>query len=91
MVYLKKTLKEFDASEYGGAPMLGLKGLVVKAHGSSNSKEVKNSIIQCSLFKEQKINEKIKDLDEFYTNISEFYDKIKHRVHSVFMEDFLYG
>ncbi|MBQ5561266.1 MAG: phosphate acyltransferase PlsX [Lachnospiraceae bacterium] len=57
---LKKTLKQFDASEYGGAPLLGLNGLVVKTHGSSTSKEIKNSIIQCSLFKEQDINEKIK-------------------------------
>lgn len=57
---LKKTLKKLDASEYGGAPMLGLNGLVVKTHGSSNSKDVKNSIIQCALFKEQNINEKIK-------------------------------
>ncbi|MDE7423684.1 MAG: phosphate acyltransferase PlsX [Lachnospiraceae bacterium] len=57
---LKKTLKALDASEYGGAPMLGLNGLVVKTHGSSNSTEVKNSIIQCALFKEQNINEKIK-------------------------------
>lgn len=57
---LKRTLKKLDASEYGGAPMLGLNGLVVKTHGSSNSKEVKNSIIQCALFKEQNINEKIK-------------------------------
>ena len=40
--------------------MLGLKGLVVKTHGSSASKEVCNSIIQCVTFKEQKINEKIK-------------------------------
>lgn len=58
---LKTTLKQFDASEYGGAPLLGLNGLVVKTHGSSNSKEIKNSIIQCSLFKEQNINEKIKE------------------------------
>ena len=36
---LKKTLKKFDASEYGGAPLLGLNGLVVKAHGSSSAKE----------------------------------------------------
>lgn len=57
---LKKTLKALDASEYGGAPMLGLNGLVVKTHGSSSSTEVKNSIIQCALFKEQNINEKIK-------------------------------
>lgn len=58
---LKKTLKSFDASEYGGAPLLGLKGLVVKAHGSSKAKEVTNSIIQCVTFKEQEINEKIKE------------------------------
>ena len=58
---LKKTLKEFDASEYGGAPLLGLNGLVVKTHGSAKAKEVSNSIIQCITFKEQKINEKIKE------------------------------
>ena len=40
---LKKTLKKFDASEYGGAPLLGLNGLVVKAHGSSSAKEMKNA------------------------------------------------
>ncbi len=59
---LKATLKDFDASEYGGAPLLGLNGLVVKTHGSSTSKEVCNSIIQCVTFKEQRINEKIRDV-----------------------------
>lgn len=57
---LKKTLKSFDASEYGGAPLLGLNGLVVKTHGSSKAKEVSTSIIQCVTFKEQQINEKIR-------------------------------
>ena len=57
---LKSTLKAFDASQYGGAPLLGLKGLVVKTHGSANANDVKNSIIQCVTFKEQEINEKIK-------------------------------
>ncbi|MCI9377723.1 MAG: phosphate acyltransferase PlsX [Eubacterium sp.] len=57
---LKETLKSFDASAYGGAPLLGLKGLVVKTHGSSKASEVKNSIIQCVAFKEQDINGKIK-------------------------------
>lgn len=57
---LKTTLKNFDASEHGGAPLLGLNGLVVKTHGSSTSKEVCNSIIQCVTFKKQQINEKIK-------------------------------
>ena len=58
---LKATLKDFDASEYGGAPLLGLNGLVVKTHGSSTSKEVCNSIIQCVTFKNQQINEKIRE------------------------------
>ena len=58
---LKATLKEFDASEYGGAPLLGLNGLVVKTHGSAKAKEVSNTLIQCVTFKNQKINEKIKE------------------------------
>ena len=58
---LKQTLKSFDASQYGGAPLLGLKGLVVKTHGNSKRTEVKNSILQCVTFKEQRINEKIQE------------------------------
>lgn len=53
---LKKTLKKFDASEYGGAPLLGLNGLVVKTHGSSKAKEVTNSIYQCVTFCKEDIN-----------------------------------
>lgn len=56
---LKKTIKSFDASEYGGAPLLGLNGLVVKTHGSAKAKEVKNSILQCASFKEADISRKI--------------------------------
>lgn len=58
---LKETLKAFDASQYGGAPLLGLKGLVVKTHGNSKRTEVRNSILQCVTFKEQDINGKIRD------------------------------
>lgn len=58
---LKKTLKAFDLDQYGGAPMLGLNGLVVKSHGSSNAVEIKNSVLQCVTFMEQKINDKIKE------------------------------
>lgn len=58
---LKETLKEFDASQYGGAPLLGLNGLVVKTHGSATATEVCNSIIQCVTFKKQQISEKIRD------------------------------
>lgn len=61
MPALKKTLKGFDASKYGGAPLLGLNGLVVKTHGNSKANEVTNSIIQCVTFKQQDINGKIKE------------------------------
>ena len=52
-------MKKFDASEYGGAPLLGLKGLVVKAHGSSKAKEVTAAIEQCVSFTEADIAAKI--------------------------------
>lgn len=58
---LKGTLKKFSVDEYGGAPMLGLNGLVVKTHGNSEAVEIKNSILQCIQFSEQNINQKIKD------------------------------
>ena len=58
---LKQTLKDFNTEAYGGAPLLGLNGLVVKTHGNSKAVEIKNSILQCIAFKEQKINQKIKE------------------------------
>ena len=58
---LKQTLKAFDLEQYGGAPMLGLKGLVVKTHGSSKAVEIKNSVLQCITFTEQNINQKIQE------------------------------
>ena len=54
--------KKFDSSEYGGAPLLGLNGLVVKAHGSSKAKDITSAIFQCAVFKEQAIADKIQAL-----------------------------
>ena len=56
---LKKELMNYDVSTYGGAPMLGLRGLVVKTHGSAKHTEITNSIMQCVDFKNQKILELI--------------------------------
>ena len=56
---LKKKLKKFDASRYGGAPMLGLNGLVVKSHGSAKAVEIKNTMLQCIEFSRQDIPGKI--------------------------------
>lgn len=58
---LKKTLTTFDISSYGGAPLLGLQGLVVKTHGNSRAKEFKNTILQCIQFRQQDVNGKIED------------------------------
>ena len=49
---LKGLVKTFDVSSQGGAPLLGLKGLVVKAHGNSKAKEIKTALCQCIAFKE---------------------------------------
>jgi glycerol-3-phosphate acyltransferase PlsX len=55
----KTELKKYDATNYGGAPMLGLKGLVVKIHGNAKAKEVKNALLQCITFHDQNVNGKI--------------------------------
>lgn len=59
---LKKRLKVLKASDHGGAPLLGIDGLIVKTHGNSQSVEIKNSILQCELFKNQGVTEKMREL-----------------------------
>lgn len=59
---LKGLLGTFDVSSQGGAPLLGLNGLVVKAHGNSKSAEIRTALGQCIAFKKNSINEKIKDM-----------------------------
>jgi len=57
----KNIKKRFDSEEVGGAPFLGLKSLVVKAHGSSKAKGIKNAIKQCTIFVENDIVLKIEE------------------------------
>lgn len=56
---IRTAAKKFDASAYGSAPMLGLKGLVVKAHGNAKAKQFKFSIFQVETFKKQDLGNKI--------------------------------
>lgn len=58
---LKSVLKKFSVSTYGGAPLLGLRGLVVKTHGNSKAIEIQHSIEQCVTFQKAGINEQFKD------------------------------
>ena len=57
-----KSLKEkMDYTEYGGAPFLGVDGLCIKAHGSSDSKAFKNAIRQAKTFHDKNLLEKLKN------------------------------
>ncbi len=47
---LKNKLRRYKADDKGGAPLLGLKGLVVKIHGNSKQNEVSSAITQCRDF-----------------------------------------
>jgi phosphate acyltransferase len=51
--------KRLDHTEYGGAPLLGLKGVCIITHGSSNANAIKNAIRVASEFAESNVNEKI--------------------------------
>lgn len=52
---LRSLKEEFDYTEYGGAPILGVKGPVVKMHGLSNANAVKNSILKAIPFAEENV------------------------------------
>ncbi len=47
---LKGLKNDFDASEYGGAPLLGLRKPVIKAHGSSDARAICNAVRQAEAF-----------------------------------------
>ena len=53
--------KRFDYKEYGGAPFLGIDGIMIKAHGSSDAKAIKNAIRQAKLLYDNQCIEKIKE------------------------------
>jgi len=51
--------KRLDHTEYGGAPLLGVKGVCFITHGSSNANAIKNAVRVAAEFAERKINAKI--------------------------------
>lgn len=56
---LKRLKRELNYSEYGGAPLLGVNGVVIIGHGRSNAKAIKNAIRVAKEEVERKVNEKI--------------------------------
>ena len=67
---MKEKIKEmklrFDSSEHGGAPILGISKPVIKAHGSSDAKAIKNAVRQAIFFVETGINDDISVFAEDY-------------------------
>ena len=58
--------KHIDWQEYGGAPLLGVKGCVIISHGKSDSRAIKNAIFQAINFSQSQINEVIEnELEKF--------------------------
>ncbi len=51
--------KRLDHTEYGGAPLLGVKGVCIITHGSSNTNAIKNAVRVAAEFAEGKVNETI--------------------------------
>ena len=57
----KEFKKRLDYSEYGGAPLLGLKGVAIVSHGSSNGNAIKNAIRVAAEFARSGLNQKIEE------------------------------
>jgi phosphate acyltransferase len=55
----KRLKKRLDYSEYGGAPLLGLRGVSIICHGRSSSNAIKNAIRVAKEFAENQVNSKI--------------------------------
>ena len=72
---LKKLKSYMDYSEYGGAPLLGVNGGVIKAHGSSNSTAIKNAINQGIKFAKGNVVEDIKEFIKVMEESNSEYDK----------------
>ena len=61
---LKQFKKKMDYTEIGGAPLLGINGGIIKAHGSSNATAIKNAIRQGIAYMENGVLERIRSAVE---------------------------
>ncbi len=83
---LKNHLLEFkksvDYSEKGGAPLLGVNGVCIIAHGSSNAKAIKNAIFRAHELIEKKINEHISEDIEINleSSVGSFWQNLKEKI-----------
>ncbi|MFZ5981256.1 MAG: phosphate acyltransferase PlsX [Candidatus Zixiibacteriota bacterium] len=64
--FMKRMQSAFDYAESGGAPLLGVNGIVIICHGSSNSRAITNAIVVAVEMASKKVKERIHD--ELITN-----------------------
>ena len=55
----KRVARFVDYAEYGGAPLLGLQGIVIVCHGKSNIKAITSATTMAALFVEKRTNERL--------------------------------
>ena len=56
-----KLWERLDSAEYGGAPLLGLNGVAIVAHGSSSEKAIKNAVVAACDFYRTEVSSKIRN------------------------------
>jgi fatty acid/phospholipid biosynthesis enzyme len=78
MPILSTLKKKYDYEEHGGTPILGINGIVMKCHGSSSKRSIKNAIIAVKKFHDANLINEIAermsnhmDIFEENTNINE--------------------
>ena len=59
---MEKLFQLFDFAEYGGAPLLGTKGICLICHGRSDRRAIKNAIKTATRFQHFEVNSKIEAL-----------------------------
>ena len=57
---LNEIKKDLDYEEYGGAPLLGIDGVVVICHGGSSAKAIRNAVVIASRMADERLNDHIK-------------------------------
>jgi phosphate acyltransferase len=67
-----------DYAEYGGAPVLGLKGIAIVCHGASNDKAIFNAVKMASIFVRKKTNERLVEAISANQELTSFGRAIKN-------------
>ena len=69
---LKRFARFVDYAEYGGAPLLGLKGIIMVCHGSSNQRSIYSAVKQAGTFVENKTNQLLVNSISAYEELTRY-------------------